>query len=656
MRVFTHRARRVQVRGGVGEFLRLAASARVGAGGGYSVAARSIARVRVAASLRRATPTRDRRAVDSRGHLRDAPVRGPRAHRDERRGRGESESVGAFVDRRAASARGAREQRRRRATRRRRAGGKRGGAPARERRVRLRAAVPGVALHLGGAAKGRGGGEGGASRRPHDSRRGVRRRVARRRALLSPPHRRGVRDARARGARRRGVPGRRRGGRRRGDQGADAAALHPSGVEARGRGASGRVCEEHGSPSVRGRRRVQDGGGERKVVDVDGRSAVPVFARGAPRAGRRAPPPPPQASPRRAGRPDRSPRRRGAAPVDVSPRDPRAAAARRLRGGRRRATRLLERVAARRSRAGTGAASPAARTGSARRRWRTSYSPWRPRSWRRRRRATVVRAAPPTRRRALSRVLAGAGAASQSRRVRAAAAALTPPPRDVPRLDAAVEAHARDPRGSHAREAGGVRGEGAGASPSLRRAAIRAGVREALERAREFAKAAAPPRETRGASRARDGVRGRNPDGARRELLAAIGPLSFGHDDSVVRSGLPGAPFAEPSAAAAALAPPPPRRTPRTPRSPPLRSASSPVCSATRPPRPSSSPPPPRASSSRRARRDPRGTSTSPPSSARSSPRSRPRTTPTPRRRSATRFERARRRRRATRLIRPRRD
>ena len=100
-----------------------------------------------------------------------------------------------------------------------------------------------------------------------------------------------------------------------------------------------------------------------------------------------------------------------------------------------------------------------------------------------------------------------------------------------------------------------------GLPPSLRRAAIRAGVREALERAREIREG--------GDAAARDAWRlaalatasGDETQMARAgELLAAIGPLSFGHDDSVVRSGLPGAPFAEPSggggsALAAAAAP-----------------------------------------------------------------------------------------------------
>ena len=108
-----------------------------------------------------------------------------------------------------------------------------------------------------------------------------------------------------------------------------------------------------------------------------------------------------------------------------------------------------------------------------------------------------------------------------------------------------------------------------GLPPSLRRAAIRAGVREALERAREIREG--------GDAAARDAWRlaalatasGDETQMARAgELLAAIGPLSFGHDDSVVRSGLPGAPFAEPSGGGGLRSPPPPRRTPRTPRSP----------------------------------------------------------------------------------------
>jgi hypothetical protein len=342
-----------------------------------------------------------------------------------------------------------------------------------------------------------------------------------------------------------------RGGRRRGDQGAYAAALHPRGVEARGRGASGRVREEHGSPSVRGRRRVQDGGGEGKVVDVDGRSAVPVFARGAPRAGRRAPPSPPQASPRRVGRPDRSPRRRGAAPVDVSPRDPRAAAARRRRGRsapRRRACwnasrrRPLARGDWRGVPGGADGLSAEALADVLQPVASTLVAAAEARDGRSRRAADAAA-------KALSRVLAGAGAASQSRRVRAAAAALTPPPRDVPRLDAAVEAHARATRGVPMPERlGAFVAKAPGLPPSLRRAAIRAGVREALERAREIREG--------GAAAARDAWRlaalatasGDETQMARAgELLAAIGPLSFGHDDSVVRSGLPGAPFAEPS-------------------------------------------------------------------------------------------------------------
>ena len=376
----------------------------------------------------------------------------------------------------------------------------------------------------------------------------------------SPPRRAALALAGGRAAR----SGRRRGGRRRGDQGADAAALHPRAVEARGRGASGRVREEHGSPSVRGRRRVQDGGGPRAALSPwTGDRPLRVFARRTaswlPRAT-----PGPWASPSpgsarlidllgdEALRPSTC---RHAIPCCAARRDAAVGAeATRLPLARRGAARAGTRPRSRAPRGGLSRGAVGGRLtargvhargggGGARR----SFAPRRRRGGEDRRRR-----------------------ACRGRRGDASPGACAPPPRRSRRRARDSERASTAVDGARARAAAGV--------PCPRgsdRSMAKAPIGDPGLGARRFARACARRWSARGNSRrrraprasawrlaaARDGVRGRNPDGARRgargrDRSALVRPRRFGAFEA-----LPGAPFAEPSgggggsALAAAAAP-----------------------------------------------------------------------------------------------------